>query len=119
MNQTDDLIQRGLRVWTEGDLDALESMLDPTVTLRWIEPGEWDCIGRDQVMRLLGERQVQGSGTHPIRVEYIDEQTVVVYPQTPGPYGAAATRISIAHGKIVTMQQYASGEDAQAAGLTS
>jgi hypothetical protein len=71
MNQTDDLIQRGLRVWTEGDLDALESMLDPTVTLRWIEPGEWDCIGRDQVMRLLGERQVQGSGTHPIRVEYM------------------------------------------------
>jgi hypothetical protein len=54
-----------------------------------------------------------------MRVEYIDEQTVVVSPQTPGPYGAAATRISIAHGKIVTMQQYASGEDARAAGLTS
>jgi hypothetical protein len=118
MNQTDDLVKRGLRAWTEGDLDALESMPDPEVTLRWIEPREWDCTGRDQVMRLLRERQAEGRGAHPMRVEFLDEQTIVVSPQTPEPEpsGAAATRISIAHGKVVTMRQYASAEDARAAG---
>jgi ketosteroid isomerase-like protein len=40
MNLTDDLVQRGLRAWTEGDLDALETVLDRSVTLRWIEPGD-------------------------------------------------------------------------------
>ena len=40
MSQTDDLAQRGLRAWTNGDLDGLEAVLDPAVTLRWIEPGE-------------------------------------------------------------------------------
>jgi len=28
MSQTDDLVQRGLRAWTNGDLDALEAVLD-------------------------------------------------------------------------------------------
>jgi hypothetical protein len=112
MNRTNDLVQRGLRAWTEGDLDALETVLDRDVTLRWIEPGEWDCIGRDQVMRLLRERHTERRGAHPMRMEVVDEHTVVVAPDTPGPYGAAATRISIAHGHVVAMQQYASREDA-------
>jgi hypothetical protein len=36
---TDELIERGLRALTTGDLDALEAVLDPAVTLRWVEPG--------------------------------------------------------------------------------
>ena len=119
MNMTDDLVQRGLRAWTEGDLDALETVLDRSVTLRWIEPGAWDCTGRDQVMRLLRERQTEGRGPNPMRIEALDEQTVVVSPDTPGPYGAAATRISIAHGHVVAMRQYACREDALRAGSTS
>jgi ketosteroid isomerase-like protein len=39
MSQTDDLVERGLRAWIEGDLAALEAVLDPAVTLRWVEPG--------------------------------------------------------------------------------
>jgi hypothetical protein len=35
------MIERGLRAWTTGDLDALETVLDPAVTLTWVEPGEW------------------------------------------------------------------------------
>jgi hypothetical protein len=63
MSQTDDLVERGIRAWAEGDLDALEGVLDPVVTLSWVEPGEWDCTGRDEVMRLLRERQAEGRGT--------------------------------------------------------
>lgn len=51
---TDQIIERGLRAWTSGDLDALETVLDPAVTLTWVEPGEWDCVGRDQVCGCCG-----------------------------------------------------------------
>jgi ketosteroid isomerase-like protein len=112
MSRTEDLVQRGLRAWTEGDLDALEAVLDPDVTLRWIEPGEWDCTGRDEVMRLLRERQSEVHGAHPMQIEYLDQRTIVISPDAPGPYGAAATRISVRHGKVVAMQQHASREDA-------
>ena len=50
MSQIENLVQRGIRAWTEADLAALEAVLDPEVTLRWIEPGEWDCAGRDEVV---------------------------------------------------------------------
>jgi hypothetical protein len=114
MSQTDDLVRRGLRAWTDGDLDALEVVLDPAVTLRWIEPGEWDCMNRHQVMRLLRQRQAEGVGAHPMRIEQIDDHIVVVSTEEPGPYGAAATRISIAHGAVVAMKQYASRDEALA-----
>ena len=112
MSRPDDLVQRGLRAWTDGDLDALQAVLDPAVTLRWVEPGDWDCLGRDQVMRLLRERHAQGRATHSMRIEYLDEHIVVVSPDESGPHGAAATRITIAHGAVVAMQQYASRERA-------
>lgn len=114
MSQTDDLVQRGLRAWTEGDLDALEAFLDPAVTLRWVKPSEWDCTGRDEVMRLLRERQDEGRGAHPMRIDYVDEHTVVVSPDEPRPYGAVATMV-IVQGRVVAMQQYASRDEALAA----
>ena len=61
--QRDDLVRRRLRAWTNGDLDALETVLDRG-DLRWIEPGEWDCIGREEVLRLLRQR---AAATPPTR----------------------------------------------------
>jgi ketosteroid isomerase-like protein len=118
MSQTDDLVQRGLRAWTNGDLDALEAVLDPAVTLRWIEPGEWDCTGREEVMRLLRQREADGRTAGPKRVEQVDENTVLVSPDHPGLFGAAATCITITHGRVVAMQQYASRDDALASSPT-
>jgi hypothetical protein len=46
MSETEDLVREGLQAWVAGDLDALESVLDPDVTLRWITPGDWDCLDR-------------------------------------------------------------------------
>jgi hypothetical protein len=118
MSQTDDLVERGLRAWTRGDLNALEAVLDPAVTLTWIEPGKWDCTGREEVMRLLRQRAAEGRTTDPRRIEQLDEHTVIVTPEQPGTYGAAATRITIAHAKVVAMQQYPSRDDALAAGTS-
>ena len=115
-DEIDDLVQRGLDAWTRGDLDALEAVLDPDVTLGWIEPGEWDCAGREQVMQLLRERAAEGRTNDPRRVERVDEHTIVVSPEQPGPYGAATTRIRIAQGKVVAMRQYATRDQALAAG---
>jgi ketosteroid isomerase-like protein len=108
---TDELIERGLRAWTTGDLDALEAVLDPEVTLRWVEPGDWDCIGRDQVIRLLRERQAEGNRPYPVRIEHLDEHTFIVSstkpidPDGPRPF-PVATRITVADGKVTAMQQY-------------
>jgi hypothetical protein len=33
----------GLEAWQQGDVSALEPLLDPEVELLWWEPGEWDC----------------------------------------------------------------------------
>lgn len=117
-DELDDLVQRGLRAWTHGDLDTLEAVLDPNVTLGGIEPGEWDCVGREQVVQLLRQRAAEGRTNDPRRVERVDEHTIVVSAEQPGPYGAAATRISIARGTVVAMRQYATGDQALAAGAT-
>ena len=108
---TDELIERGLRAWTAGDLDGLAAVLDPEVTLRWVEPGDWDCVGRDQVTRLLRERQAGGHRPYPVSIEHVDEHTFVVCSSMPSDYDGpqpfpVATRVSVAGGKVVGLQQY-------------
>ena len=108
---TDELIERGLRAWSAGDLDALEAVLDPAVTLRWVEPGEWDCVGRDQVMRLLRQRQAEGNAAYPVTVEHVDEHTFIASSTRPVGVDApqsfpVATCITVAGGRVTAMQQY-------------
>src|SRR5882672_450830 len=107
-----DVIEEGLRAWADGDLDALEAVLDPQVSLRWVEPGPWDCTSRDQVMGLLRQRQTERHGQpNPVHVTRIDGDTYVVSsdspidPDGPQPFGVA-TRITVANGKETEMQQY-------------
>lgn len=109
-NATDELIEHGLRAWTAGDLDALEAVLEPAVTLRWVEPGEWDCVGRDEVMWLLRQRRA-ASAAYPVSIEHVDEHTFIVSSTRPidfdGPQPfPVATRITVADGKVTAMQQY-------------
>jgi hypothetical protein len=61
-----------VRAWADGDLAALEVLLDPDVTLRAVDPGPWDCTGGTQVMKLLRRRQTEGAGTYPVQVDRID-----------------------------------------------
>lgn len=110
-NATDELIERGLRGWTAGDLDALEAVLDPEVTLRWVEPGDGDCTGREQVMRLIRQRQAEGNRPYPVRIEHLDEQTFIVAsakpidPDGPQPF-PVATRVPVTDGRVTVLQQY-------------
>jgi hypothetical protein len=106
MTDTSGLIERGLTAWTQGDLDALEPILDSGVTLHAVEPGPWDCLDRDSVMRLLRQRQTDGSGGDPVRIERVDERTFTV---KSGPDEAVATRVTVENGKVVAMQQFRVG----------
>lgn len=49
--------------WAAGDLDALEILLAPEVSLRAVQPGPWDRTGREQVMALLRRRRAEGPPT--------------------------------------------------------
>ena len=63
MNQTPDPIDAGLRAWAEGDLDALEILLAPEVSLRAVQPGPCDCTRKGQVMALLAAAGPRGRPT--------------------------------------------------------
>ncbi len=115
MEAMSDPIQRGLEAWIGGDLDALAAVLDPHVSLRAVEPGPWDCDGRDEVMRLLRLRQAEGIGPCPVHIDHLDPDTYVVRskrpidPDGPEPFGVA-TRVSVSGGKVVAMQQFRTDE---------
>lgn len=100
-----DLIERGLRAWLRGDLEALAAVLDPAVTLRAASPGPWDCTGREQVMQLLRDREATRGPAQPrtAEVRQIDDHTFVVSgdrdPDT-------ATSVTVSDGKVVAMQQF-------------
>ncbi|HZC69963.1 MAG TPA: nuclear transport factor 2 family protein [Jatrophihabitans sp.] len=110
---TSELIQRGLRAWASGDLDTLESVFDPGVTLRTVPSGEWDCVGREELMWLLRQRQAHGSAGYPLRIQELDEHTVLVTITKPAGIErpqpmSVATRITLTGGKVSAMHQYLS-----------
>lgn len=112
MTDIGDLIRRGLQGWTGGDLDTLQDVLDPHVTLRWIEPGPWDCTGRDQVMELLRPRRTEEQRPGPVHIHHVDEHTFIVSTGKPADAGDGsepapiAARVSVAGGKVIAMHQY-------------
>src|SRR5207247_1742773 len=67
----------GLQGWQDGNLTALEELLDPNVELLWWEPGEWDCHSRDDVLRLLAQRRSEGVN----RAEVADVERAVNHYQ--------------------------------------
>jgi ketosteroid isomerase-like protein len=107
-----DPIEAGLRAWTAGDLDALEAVLAPDVSLLAAEPGPWDCIGREKVMALLRRRRAEGPA-YPVHLRRVDEGTWTVTtdapidPDGPEPF-PHGTRITVAGGRVTAMQQYRS-----------
>ena len=114
------LVSQGLKAWRQGDLSGVEAMLEPTVTWRAFEPGEWDCSNREDVVRTLRERYEQGFGR--ARMELVDAGPGKVIPVSwPREIGGeewpeeAATVISLRNDRIVSMQDYVSRDEALAA----
>ncbi|MEN3316608.1 MAG: hypothetical protein V7643_9 [Mycobacterium sp.] len=98
----------------------LEAVLDPAVTLTWVEPGEWDCVGREEVMWLLRQRHTEGNAAYPVNIEHVNEHTFIVSPTKPIDYDGpqpfpVATRITVAAGKVTAMQQYRTDDPSAAA----
>ena len=110
MTETAEPIEAGLRAWAAGELDALEPVLAPDVTLLAVQPGPWDCVGREQVMALLRCRRTEGP-PYPVHVRRVDEHTWTVTtgapvdPDGPEPF-SHGTRITVAGGLVTAMQQY-------------
>jgi ketosteroid isomerase-like protein len=101
----------GLNAWRRGDFKTLERILDPGVEWRWFEPGDWDCHGRDDVMRTLRERYEQGfaKGALEFRVGGEDTVILVAHPSEVGGSewpDETATVMRFRDGKVVSMQDY-------------
>jgi ketosteroid isomerase-like protein len=105
----------GLQAWKDGDLSALEELLDPNVELSWWEPGAWDCHNRDDVLRLLAERRREGANR--AEVELIDAGEDVLVSVTnpadrPDRPDEPATLIRFRDGKAIEMRQFRSRAEA-------
>jgi ketosteroid isomerase-like protein len=106
-----EIAREGLEAWRRGDFEALERILDPEVQWRWFEPGDWDCQGREDVLRTLRERYEQGfaEGKAAFREGGEDVVIVVSHPsEIGGPEWPAetATVMRFRDGKVVSMQDY-------------
>lgn len=58
-HESADVLLRGYHAFVDGDLDAMESMLDPDV--EWVPAGESDAvvISRDRVLEVVAERAAE------------------------------------------------------------
>ncbi len=98
-------IEDGLAAWARGDLDALEQVLDPQVTLKAVEPGPWDCGNRDEVMALLRLRESQrpADQDRQVRVTRRDDATFVV--SGLGGRDGTMTVVTVTDGRVIAMRQ--------------
>ena len=114
------LAKEGLAAWRSGDFETLERLLDPAVEWHWFEPGEWDCHGRDEVLRTLRERYSQGFAAGSLEFRDVSDDAVIVVSH-PSEIGGAewppetATVMRFRGGNVVSMQDYRNEHEALAA----
>jgi ketosteroid isomerase-like protein len=108
VTQQSPLVAEGLMAWASGDLDRLAELLDPEVELLAAEPGPWDCHGRDAVIALLTRRRAEGVPLPDVRIDDIDEHTIVISHGDPAgrAESVGATVATIHDGTVTRMQQY-------------
>jgi ketosteroid isomerase-like protein len=96
----DRLVRSGFEALLRGDWDALSRVMDPDVQWLWLEPGEWDCHDREQVLARLSERQREGLVTGLEDVVAVDDERVFVE------VARACMVVTVRDGRIVRMQDY-------------
>ena len=114
------LAEQGLAAWRKGDFKTLERLLDLAVEWHWFEPGEWDCHGREDVMRTLRERHAEGFAAGALEFRDVGGDTVIVvsHPsQIGGPEWPAetATVMRFRNEKVISMQDHRTEREALAA----
>ena len=110
----------GLAAWRRGDFHGVAAILDPRVEWKSFEPGEWDCHGRDDVMRTLRERYEQGFARGELDLSDAGTNTVIAHSHPSavgGPEWPAetATVMRFEAGAVVSMQDYETKAEALAA----
>ena len=115
-----DLARQGLSAWQHGDFEVLEELLAPEATWRAVEPGEWDCESRDDILRTLRARYEEGFTLGPIELVEAGPGTVILVSrpaEVGGPDWPEETAIAITFrdGKVVAMQDYPTLADARRA----
>ena len=114
------LAQQGFDAWRRGDFDTLEQIFAPDVEWRWFEPGDWDCHNRKDVMRTLRQRHAAGFARGSLTIQEAGPDVVLVTAH-PSEIGGpewpdeTATVIRFREGKVVSMQDYRTEEEARAA----
>lgn len=98
-------VDEGLAAWRRGDLEGLERVLHPAVTLKAINPGPWDCNSREDVMSLLRARADHSPDTPrpEVSIERLDASTYLA-TGLGGPHGTA-TLVSVADDLVIALQQ--------------
>lgn len=110
----------GLAAWRRGDFETLETILDPKVEWTAFEPGDADCHGRDDVMRVLHERYEQGFARGELDLSDAGADTVIAVSH-PSAIGGpewpdeTATVMLFRGGAVVSMQDYLTKAEALAA----
>jgi ketosteroid isomerase-like protein len=104
-----------LQAWQDGDLSALEDLLDPEVELSGGQPSEWDCHSRDDVLRQLAERKQLG--VNRVEVELIDAGEDVLVSVSHPINGTDwpeehATVIRFRDGRAIEMRKFTSRDEA-------
>ncbi len=105
------IARQGLDAWRAGDFETLERILDPAVEWHWFERGEWDCHGREQVMRTLRQRHAHGFARGDLQFRDAGEDAVIVVSH-PSEIGGperpdeTATVMRFLQEKVVSMQDY-------------
>ena len=112
--------QEGFRAWQSGDVATIEAMLDPLVEWRWFEPGDWDCHSRKDVMNRLRQRSAEGFARGELEfLDAGDDRVIVVaHPAEIGGEdwpSETATLITFSRGRVTTMQDYRTKQEALAA----
>lgn len=109
----------GLEAWQRGDVTALEPLLDPDVELLWWSAGDWDCHGRAAVLAALRDRASRKTAGASIELTEVGDETLIVsrLEVREGPEAGLrpATMVTFRDGKVVSMRQFRSRDEALAA----
>ena len=113
-------VQRGIQAWQSGDFETIEALLDPAAEWHAVEPGDWDCHGRDEVMATLRERHEQGFAAGELEIVEAGPNAVVLVSH-PSAIGGpewpdeTATLITLGGDRVVRMRDFATQAEALAA----
>jgi ketosteroid isomerase-like protein len=110
--------RRGYEAVLRGDLDAIESILDPDVKWHGGDPGA-GCQNRKQTLAVMRRNWMRRGGPPGEVVELIDagHQVVVIIRRTgeDGQPELVANLTTFRDGKVIEMVHYPNPDDARAA----